>query len=91
MGQPTVFVEAGGEPFVAWAKSKLSQLTAVRESIRLPTMRKTYTPQDGVMINLRSSEFGDQIRITAAPGLGYTTYGNTVSGKIGRASCRERV
>lgn len=60
-----VYAQPGGEKYVKFAKTKLSALTQVREGIGLPVLRKHFVPEDGVRIDIMSSEYGDRIRIFA--------------------------
>ena len=59
-----VQAEAGTERWVRWAKAKLAQLAALRHAGGLLALVKTYFPENGVQVWVKSSEFGSHIRIT---------------------------
>lgn len=57
-------VEPGGEHLLKWAREQLARLTRFRHDTRLPVMHKHWVVGES-MVNVRSSEWGDFIRITA--------------------------
>jgi len=56
--------DSGTEKWLPWAKTKLAQLTFLREKLDLPQLTKTWLPESGTTVRLVSSKFGDWIRIT---------------------------
>lgn len=61
-------VAAGKENWIRFARTKLEQLRRLRTDLRLSAMLKAYVPETGVMILVRSTDFGDLIRITGGVG-----------------------
>lgn len=62
-----VHVEPGGEHLVKWAKQRLSRLRELREDLNLPVMTKHFKLPES-LISVKTSEWGDRIRITFATG-----------------------
>ena len=61
--RPLISVAPGGKKYLEWALGRLRALTVLRHDVRLPTMTKQYRVA-GSHIWIKSSEFGDVVRIT---------------------------
>lgn len=66
--RPAEFVEPGGQKYLKWARQRLSALADMREDLNLPVMTKDFSIGSS-NIWIKSSDFGDLIRITGAPDL----------------------
>lgn len=64
-------VEAGGEPYLNWARGKLDELRARRLDLGVPSLARTWYPAPGVRVKATTAEHGDTLRIDAARQVGY--------------------
>jgi hypothetical protein len=65
------YVESGGEKYLKWARNQLKRLKAMRESLKLPSLSKSFVPEAGYRVDLRTSETGDRLRVYAGGGYGF--------------------
>lgn len=58
-----LYAAPGTEKWVRWAKFKLGTLVAARTELRLPSLTKTWVPESGTKVVLKSTELADYIWI----------------------------
>lgn len=74
------YVQPGGQKYLKWARNRLFGLGQVRAGIGLDTMSKHYVPEPDVRIDVRSSIYGDRIRIFAGKAVNWPKAAQLSSG-----------
>lgn len=59
-----IVADPGTEGYIKFGRARLAQLTAMRKDLRLPIMNKHWQIDAATRVDVRSSEFGDMIRVT---------------------------
>lgn len=70
-----IYAEPGTEGYIKFGRQRLAALTRLRQDLRLPTMNKYWYVDPSTRVDVKSSEFGDSIRVFGG-GLWVWTFGD---------------